>query len=84
MTNEQIREMVAASDAGDAAARALKIGDILLGAGPAADAAGITPTFGPAWRMFVHAYLHALPAGIWTDQKNRITRIGQPKRRVVA
>lgn len=84
MTNEDIKRMVAASDAGDAAARALKIGDTFLGAGPAADAAGITPTFGPAWRMFVHAYLHALPAGIWTDRENRITRIGQPKRRAAA
>jgi hypothetical protein len=74
ISDAELRSIVQASDAGQAAADALKVGDVFMGAGPAADAAGFV-AFSLAWRMFVDSYLACLPSSVITDRDGRITRI---------
>ena len=61
ISDAELRSIVQATDAGEAAADALEVGDVFMGAGPAVDAADFV-TFSPAWRLFVDSYLACLPA----------------------
>ena len=76
-TETRIQNLLCAYDAGVAAAAALKLGDVFLGASPAAVAAGYSreqPHEG--YSTFLDGYLTELdkraPKGIWTSPDNRI------------
>lgn len=80
ISDAELRSIVQASDAGQAAADTLKVGDVFMDAGPAADAAGFV-AFSPAWRLFVDSYLACLPARVITDRDGRITQLVRSKKR---
>ena len=80
ISDAELRSIVQASDAGQAAADALKVGDVFMSAGPAADAAGFVALFS---RMAAVPSTRTSPAcwpRVITDREGRIT-LDRSKRR---
>lgn len=76
--NAYAREIWNAYEAGKNDAQAIKLGDIFLGAMPAAEAAGYTDRESGTYRCYLAGYLDLIatqyPRGIVCDGENKIVR----------